>query len=177
MTARTRRPGTGRLVRVGSSGAARTPFVLLVVVLLSGGLVTLLLLNSAINQGAFQLSKLRQQTKSNTDQEQQLQQEVDQLSAPQKLEQHARQLGMVPGGNPAFISPGGTVRGVPAPPSSSATPRSGMPPASADAPLSEPSEVPAPANEPADALSDSTMATTDGTGTLTSTTPGETTGR
>ncbi|MBV9023134.1 MAG: cell division protein FtsL [Streptomycetaceae bacterium] len=172
MTARTGRPGTGRLMRARSSSAARTPFVLLVVVLLSGGLVTLLLLNSAINQGAFQLSKLKQQTRTNTDQEQQLQQEVAQLSAPEKLERRVQRLGMVPGGNPAFLSPDGKVRGVPAPPNSSATPQPDMP-----------SEAPAPADESAaesaDAPADSTTETTDdtGTGTLTSTATGETTGR
>jgi cell division protein FtsB len=167
MTARTGRLGTGReLMRTRSSNAARTPFVLLVVILLSGGLVTLLLLNSAINQGAFQLSKLKQQTKTNTDREQQLQQEVDQLSAPENLEQRVRRLGMVSSGNPAFLSPGGKVRGVPAPSDSSSAPQPGSP-----------SEAPTPADQSADAPADSTSEATDGTGTLTSTGVGETTGR
>jgi cell division protein FtsL len=167
MTARTGCLGPGReLMRTRSSNAARTPFVLLIVILLSGGLVTLLLLNSAINQGAFQLSKLKQQTKTNTDQEQQLQQEVDQLSAPERLEQRARRLGMVPGGNPAFLNPDGKVRGVPVPPNSSPAPQPGVP-----------SEASAPVDQPADAPADSTGETADGTGTLTSTGAGETTGR
>ncbi|WP_424887873.1 septum formation initiator family protein [Streptomyces sp. XH2] len=103
----------GRLV--GPVGAKRTPFVLLVVVLLGSGLISLLLLNSALNQGSFELSRLQRKTTELTDEQQALQQEVDQLAAPDALERRARELGMVPGGNPAFLSPDGTVRGQPSP--------------------------------------------------------------
>ncbi|MFC4610205.1 septum formation initiator family protein [Streptomyces maoxianensis] len=95
------------------STAARTPFVLLVVVLLGGGLITLLLLNSALNQGSFKLSELKRKTTELTDEQQALQRDVDSYSAPDALERRARELGMVPGGNPAFIDPDGTVHGVP----------------------------------------------------------------
>ncbi|MFJ5677399.1 septum formation initiator family protein [Streptomyces sp. NPDC093097] len=98
--------------------AARTPFVLLVVVLLGTGLIGLLLLNSALNQGSFELSKLERKTGELTDEQQALQQEVDAYSAPDALARRARKLGMVPGGNPAFLLPDGTVRGVPGPVSS-----------------------------------------------------------
>ncbi|MER7985915.1 septum formation initiator family protein [Streptomyces noursei] len=98
--------------------AARTPFVLLVVVLLGSGLITLLLLNSALNQGSFELSKLERKTGELTDEQQALQQEVDGYSAPDALARRARRLGMVPGGNPAFLMPDGTVRGAPGPVSS-----------------------------------------------------------
>nr|WP_229899705.1 septum formation initiator family protein [Streptomyces hiroshimensis] len=103
----------GRLV--GPVGAKRTPFVLLVVVLLGSGLISLLLLNSALNQGSFELSRLQRKTTELTDEQQALQQEVDQLAAPDALERRARDLGMIPGGNPAFLSPDGTVRGSPSP--------------------------------------------------------------
>ncbi|MFF3242588.1 septum formation initiator family protein [Streptomyces sp. NPDC002870] len=95
------------------SSAARTPFVLLVVVLLGGGLITLLLLNSALNQGSFKLSELKRKTTELTDEQQELQRDVDGFSAPDALERRARELGMVPGGSPAFLDPDGTVRGVP----------------------------------------------------------------
>ncbi|MDQ0944138.1 septum formation initiator family protein [Streptomyces sp. V1I1] len=95
------------------STAARTPFVLLVVVLLGGGLITLLLLNSALNQGSFKLSELKRKTTELTDEQQALQRDVDSYSAPDALERRARELGMVPGGSPAFLDPDGTVRGVP----------------------------------------------------------------
>ncbi|WP_431044891.1 septum formation initiator family protein [Streptomyces sp. P1-3] len=100
----------------GASGAAaakRTPFVLLVVALLGAGLISLLVLNSALNQGSFELDRLEKQTTELTDERQALQQEVDQLSAPDALERRARELGLVPGGSPVFIGPDGTVRGVP----------------------------------------------------------------
>lgn len=113
---RLRGTGGGRLAALlpsGTSTAARTPFVLLVVVLLGSGLITLLLLNSALNQGSFELSKLEKRTTELTDEQQALQQDVDGYSAPGALEKRARELGMVPGGNPAFLAPDGTVRGVP----------------------------------------------------------------
>ncbi|WP_439655019.1 FtsB family cell division protein, partial [Streptomyces chryseus] len=97
----------------GPNQAARTPFVLLVVLLLGGGLITLLLLNSSLNEGSFKLSELKKRTTELTDEEQALQQDVDDRSAPGALERRARELGMVPGGSPAFLGPDGTVRGVP----------------------------------------------------------------
>ncbi|WP_299531072.1 septum formation initiator family protein [uncultured Streptomyces sp.] len=107
----------GRLARLMPSGpgnAARTPFVLLVVLLLGGGLITLLLLNSALNEGSFELSEVKKKTTELTDEEQALQRDVDDLSQPDALERRARELGMVPGGSPAFLEPDGTVRGEPA---------------------------------------------------------------
>ncbi|NEB80143.1 septum formation initiator family protein, partial [Streptomyces sp. SID14478] len=99
----------------GGAQAARTPFVLLVVLLLGGGLITLLLLNSSLNEGSFKLSRLKKQTTELTDDEQQLQRDVDSYSAPDALQRRARELGMVPGGDPAFLTPDGAVRGAPTP--------------------------------------------------------------
>ncbi|MBP0462101.1 cell division protein FtsL [Streptomyces bomunensis] len=101
------------LLPSGTSSAARTPFVLLVVVLLAGGLIALLMLNSSLNEGSFQLSKLKKQTQDLTDDQQALRRDVDDRSAPDALARRARELGMVPGGNPAFLEPDGTVRGHP----------------------------------------------------------------
>ncbi|MFG3035516.1 hypothetical protein ACGFYZ_01305 [Streptomyces sp. NPDC048330] len=103
----------GRLMPSGPSSAARTPFVLLVVVLLGGGLISLLLLNSALNQGSFQLNELKNRTTELTDEEQALQRDVDDYAAPDALERRARELGMVPGGSPAFLGPDGKVLGEP----------------------------------------------------------------
>ncbi|EMF55437.1 hypothetical protein SBD_2750 [Streptomyces bottropensis ATCC 25435] len=94
-------------------GAARTPFVLLVVLLLGGGLIGLLVLNSALSEGSFKLDDLQDDVKSYTDEEQALQRDVDAYSAPDALQRRARELGMVPGGDPAFLNPDGTVMGVP----------------------------------------------------------------
>lgn len=102
-----------RLLPTGAGQAARTPFVLLVVLLLGGGLIGLLVLNSALSEGSFRLDDLQKDTKSLTDEEQALQRDVDTYSAPDALQRRARELGMVPGGDPAFLNPDGTVKGVP----------------------------------------------------------------
>ncbi|MFF6784889.1 hypothetical protein [Streptomyces sp. NPDC012510] len=104
-----------RLLPARSKGAARTPFVLLVVLLLGGGLIGLLVLNSALSEGSFRLDDLQDDVKSYTDEEQALQRDVDAYSAPDALLRRARELGMVPGGDPAFLNPDGTVMGVPRP--------------------------------------------------------------
>ncbi|MFD6418643.1 cell division protein FtsL [Streptomyces sp. NPDC060194] len=112
------------LLPAGTSSAARTPFVLLVVVLLGGGLITLLMLNSALNEGSFRLSDLKRDTTELTDERQALQRDIDAYSAPDALQQRARELGMTPGGPPVFLEPDGTVRGSKAPASGSpAAPR------------------------------------------------------
>ncbi|MEU2419846.1 septum formation initiator family protein [Streptomyces sp. NPDC007851] len=108
-----------RLARLFPAGrgnqAARTPFVLLVVLLLGGGLIGLLVLNSALSEGSFKLDDLQKKTKNLTDEEQALQRDIDAYSAPDALQRRARELGMVPGGDPVFLDPDGTVKGVPSP--------------------------------------------------------------
>ncbi|MGW3510923.1 septum formation initiator family protein [Streptomyces sp. NPDC000994] len=122
-----------RLFPVGRGQAARTPFVLLVVLLLGGGLIGLLMLNSALSEGAFQREALQKDAKNLTDEEQALQRDIDSYSAPDALQRRARQLGMVPGGDPAFLGADGTVKGVPSaaptPPPAQETPLSLLPPA------------------------------------------------
>lgn len=113
MTAQQRLARLVSLVPRGSSRAARTPFVLLMVLLLGGGLLALLLLNASLNNGSFELDDLERETKELTDEQQALEQEVSSYSAPGVLDKRARELGMVPGGPPAFLNPDGTVRGVP----------------------------------------------------------------
>lgn len=115
----TPQPRPGRfshlMTPAGSGGAARTPFVLLIVLLLGSGLLVLLLLNASVNQGSFELSELKQQTKEWTDEEQALQEDVDAYAAPDALDRRARELGLVPGGSPVFLRPDGSVAGDPAP--------------------------------------------------------------
>ena len=115
-----RRPGRGRPggrsgTRAGGRAGGRGPFAALVALLLAGGLVALLLLNTALNQGTFELTRLQQQTTRLTDQQQGLQQQIAAWSAPDDLAARARQLGMVPGGVPAFLKDDGAVLGSPQP--------------------------------------------------------------
>ncbi|MFE6458542.1 septum formation initiator family protein [Streptomyces cinereoruber] len=147
----------GRLMPSGPGTAARTPFVLLVVVLLGGGLISLLLLNSALNQGSFELNELKNRTTELTDEEQALQRDVDAYAAPDALERRARELGMVPGGSPAFLGPDGKVLGRPsaAPfpkpsPTPTASATTGAPPAATASP-GPPTGTGTPAGAPATA--------------------------
>ncbi|CAM5420861.1 hypothetical protein [Streptomyces hirsutus] len=96
--------------------------MLLVVLLLGGGLIGLLVLNSALSEGAFRLDDLKRETKGLTDEEQALQRDIDAYSAPDALQHRARELGMVPGGDPAFLNPDGEVKGVPSPATASRAP-------------------------------------------------------
>ncbi|MFJ8474825.1 cell division protein FtsL [Kitasatospora sp. NPDC094011] len=95
----------------------RTPFAVLVVVLLAAGLLGLLALNTALNEGSFELSRLQKQTTKATDEQQSLQHEIDQNSAPDALAKRAAELGMVPAGGMAFLDVpnGGKVIGTPGP--------------------------------------------------------------
>ncbi|MEV7423709.1 cell division protein FtsL [Streptomyces sp. NBC_01429] len=130
----------------GNSSAARTPFVLLVVLLLAGGLISLLILNSALSEGSFRLTDLKKRTTDLTDEQQALQRDVDDFSAPYALQRRARELGMVPGGSPAFLNADGTVKGEP----ESAEPQpSGQPSGMEETPPAASSSAPAPAGSPA----------------------------
>ncbi|AUG76735.1 cell division protein FtsL [Kitasatospora sp. MMS16-BH015] len=166
--------GRARLnVRIGVRPArGRVPFVVLVVALLSGGLLGLLALNTALNEGTFELSRLQKQTTELTDQQQTLQKQIDQGSAPDALERRARELGMVPGGDPAFLGEDGKVLGKPGQAKDDpAVPRSGnelwgKPTAAPSAPAA-PSAAPSTAPSPT---------ASDGTGVQINTAPPATTG-
>ncbi|MDT9681546.1 cell division protein FtsL [Streptomyces sp. TRM76323] len=137
-----------RFVPSGPNTAARTPFVLLVVVLLGGGLIGLLLLNTSLSQGSFKLTELKRKTTELTDEEQALQRDVDARSAPDALERRARELGMVPGGSPVFLEPDGTVRGLPGEAVAPAPDGSALPAAPAPDGGARPGAGPSPAGAP-----------------------------
>ncbi|MFE9931704.1 hypothetical protein [Streptomyces sp. NPDC005533] len=139
----------GRPARPRPGGqAARMPFVLLVVALLGGGLISLLLLNSALNEGSFQLTRLKKETTALTDEEQALQRDVDAHSAPDALQRRAQELGLVPGGSPVFIGPDGKVAGAAAPAEASPSPTPPPAPPASPAPAgptpAPPSQQPSP---------------------------------
>ncbi|MGE5287885.1 MAG: hypothetical protein ACM3ML_11905 [Micromonosporaceae bacterium] len=85
-------------------GAPRTPFVFLVVGLLSGGLVSLLLLNTVLAAGTFQITSLQQSNAGLARQQQALQQQIANSESPGTLAQRARQLGMIPVSDPLFVN-------------------------------------------------------------------------
>ncbi|MGW9209025.1 cell division protein FtsL [Embleya sp. NPDC055664] len=105
-----------RLAARRAKGTTRTPFVVLVVGLLGGGLLSLLLLNTALNQGSFEVGRLQKRQDQLTDDREALQRELDARAAPGELARRAQELGLVPGGSPVFIDPAtGRVLGVPKP--------------------------------------------------------------
>ncbi|MFI2610029.1 cell division protein FtsL [Kitasatospora sp. NPDC018619] len=142
----------------------RTPFAVLIVVLLAAGLLGLLALNTALNEGSFELSRLQKQTTVATDEQQSLQHEIDQSSAPDALARRAAGLGMVPAGGMAFLDvPNqGKVVGTPGPAQDSppvkrstaepwptrAQPSAGQPAAGPSPAAPQPGGAPSPAAPP-----------------------------
>jgi cell division protein FtsB len=105
-----------RLVPQRRSSAPRAPFVTMVVLLLAGGLLGLLALNTVLAQDAFTLHALVKEQKALVDREQTLEREVETLRTPRNLAQRARELGMVQGQTPAFLRlPDGAVLGAEVP--------------------------------------------------------------
>ena len=92
-----------RLVPQARSSAPRAPFITMVVLLLAGGLIGLLCLNTLLAQDAFRLHALNKEQKALLDREQTLEREVETLRTPRNLAERARELGMVQGSTPAFL--------------------------------------------------------------------------
>jgi hypothetical protein len=118
--ARTLRPGVGlprprlTIVPKVAARAPRIPFTVLVVAVLAGGLVGLLLLNTALQRGAYTVTGLQQQSDQLGLQEQNLTTGVAALEAPQRIGERALRLGMVADDSPSFLSlKTGRVIGVP----------------------------------------------------------------
>lgn len=87
--------------RVESS--PRAPFVVLVVLLLTGGVAGLLALNTSMQQASFKVTALEQQADALAAQQQSLSMDLEKLRDPQRLATAAKALGMVPPPNPLFV--------------------------------------------------------------------------
>lgn len=86
------------------TGPRRAPFLLLVAGLLVGGLCALLALNTAAAADELRRHAIAQANAGLADDVQQLQAELDAHQAPAALASAAGRLGMVPAGDPAFLS-------------------------------------------------------------------------
>ncbi|HEY3979503.1 MAG TPA: hypothetical protein VGM79_19675 [Streptosporangiaceae bacterium] len=86
-----RRAAAGRRL-----GGSRTPFVLLVLGLLGGGLVCLLVINTTLSAASYQINTLQQGNAQLSQQEQALQQQIAKEQAPATIQRRAYQLGMRP---------------------------------------------------------------------------------
>jgi hypothetical protein len=100
-----RLPGTGlpaaegSLRRAGRDAAARTssrtPFIFLVVGLLGGGLLSLLIINTVLAAGSYQITALQKANAAQSQQVATLSQQVAADRSPAVIERRALQLGMV----------------------------------------------------------------------------------
>ncbi|EWM68517.1 MULTISPECIES: hypothetical protein [Micromonospora] len=94
----------------------RAPFVALILVLVVGGVLGILAVNTKINENAFKLERLQQQQAKLDVDEQELKKEIANQKAPGNLTANARKLGLVESEDPAYIRlPDGQTIGVPHP--------------------------------------------------------------
>jgi hypothetical protein len=83
----------------------RTPFILLLVGLLGGALVSLLVISTTLAQGAFRVTSLQEQNANLAREQQTLTNEVAQAGNPAVIASKAEQLGMRPNPHLGFIDP------------------------------------------------------------------------
>ncbi len=94
----------------------RTPFVVLVLTVVIGGVLGILLLNTKINENAFRLDDLNRRQASLTQQQEELERDLAVKESSGDLEAQARRLGLIPADKPAYLRmPDGRVFGVPQP--------------------------------------------------------------
>ncbi|MEU5939717.1 hypothetical protein ABZ807_11050 [Micromonospora sp. NPDC047548] len=110
--------GTPRL-RVAPPPPVRVPqapFAALIVVLVVGGVLGILAVNTKINENAFKLQQLQQQQAGLDVDEQQLNKQIELAQEPGNLTAEALKLGLVKADEPAYIRlPDGRMIGVPQP--------------------------------------------------------------
>ena len=78
----------------------RAPFILLLVGLLGGALISLLVISTTLAEGSYRITNLQQQNANLAKQESALTQQVAQASSPAQIAQEAEAFGMRP--NPAL---------------------------------------------------------------------------
>jgi hypothetical protein len=98
----------------------RAPFIALILVVVVGGVLGILMVNTKINENAFRLDRLQEQQASLDVQEQQLKQQIAQAENPGNLTATARKLGLVETTPVQITLPDGRVTGM-------MTPASGAP--------------------------------------------------
>ncbi|GAA0618614.1 hypothetical protein GCM10009547_21220 [Sporichthya brevicatena] len=84
--------------------AGRASFVMLLLLVLSGGLAALLGFNTALAQGSFTASKLQKEATALEDRSQNLEEALARAAAPDRLAKAAREIGMVPAPGVSFVS-------------------------------------------------------------------------
>lgn len=148
---RAQRTGPRHAARDSVEAARRAPFVVLVMVLLAVVLVATLWLSTAAAADSYHLRSAREAARNLTERSENLGREVASLETAPEVARRARELGMVPAGDPArlVVRPDGAVvligqprrATAPAPPPAPAAP---APPAVPPPAPAAPPAVPAP---------------------------------
>ncbi len=97
-----RAPAPRRAARPRTS-APRLPFVLLILGLLGGAMVTLLMLHAVLAEDTFEIARLQQENRELSQQEQALREQVMRAESPEAIADAAEELGMRPGAEPQFL--------------------------------------------------------------------------
>jgi len=117
-----RRP-TLRAVPRARPRLARMPFILVLIAVFGVGMTGLLMLNTTLQNQAFQASQLNRQATELAYTQADLESRIDLVAAPQELARKASALGLRPNPYPAFVTvPSGKVLGTPAPVSGNEVP-------------------------------------------------------
>lgn len=100
-----------RLVPAPAPSLRRGPFIILILALVILGTVGLLVLNTVIAADSFRMEQLIQRNAELAVTEQGLQRQVNEALSPEALAESARELGMIPAGQPGFIlvAPDGSI--------------------------------------------------------------------
>jgi outer membrane biosynthesis protein TonB len=100
----TRRPARSlQVISAAPPRRGQSAFVALCTLLLFGGLIAVLLLNTEMAKGSFELDRLQARTNALADTQESLAHDVDAQSAPAELARRALALGMVPSSSAAFL--------------------------------------------------------------------------
>ncbi len=95
-TTRTTRPG-------GTGPAPKIPFVLLILCLLGGALVSLLVLRSVVAQEAYTITSLQSENREMSYVEQELEKSVAHMETSERIANEAEDMGMEQGDAPLFL--------------------------------------------------------------------------
>jgi len=102
---------------------ARVPFILVLIAIFGAGMTGLLMLNTTLQNQAFEASQLNRQATELTYARTDLESQLDKMAAPQVLAQRATALGLRANPHPAFlVLPKGKVIGKPQPVSGNEVP-------------------------------------------------------
>jgi hypothetical protein len=85
--------------------ASRTTFILLLLAMLGGGLVCLLVINTTLAAASIRISNLQRENTQESQQVQELQQQVSADRSANSIEQRALRLGMRPQATLNFVNP------------------------------------------------------------------------